>query len=144
MSNIEEIGHLVAPFEVDNNWVCTLCGEGKLQAESIVRHSCGQHLFYCSCLTIRLIMNPLCPTCQNLGSGTIAQMNNIKIGVTNKRSAFNKVCMKCIEIISRREEHIKIYRCKHRIHKSCTLDLILEKGISPKHGSIFCPLCDSQ
>jgi hypothetical protein len=140
MSNVEEIGHLVVPFEVDNNWVCTLCEEGKVFVDSIVRHSCGNHLFHCSCLSLRLIMNPTCPTCQTLGTGTIAQMNNIKIGVTNNRSDFNEICMKCMEIIYRREEHVKIHRCKHRIHKNCVIDLILEKGIT-SNGSVFCPLC---
>ena len=57
-------------------------------------------------------------------------MNNVYIAVRNTRSDFNEVCMNCMEIIDRREEHVKIVKCKHCLHKSCTLDLILEKGIS--------------
>ena len=140
MSNVEEIDHLVVPFEVENKWVCTLCEEGKVFDDKILRHSCGHHLFHCSCLTIRLFMSPLCPTCLTVGNGSIAQMNNVKIAVRNTRSDFNEVCMNCMEIIDRREEHIKMVKCKHCLHKSCTLDLILKKGIS-QFGKVYCPLC---
>ena len=140
MTNVEKIDHLIVPYEVENNWVCTLCEEGKEFVDTIVRHSCGHHLFHSSCLTIRLIMSPICPTCLTLGNGSIAQMNNIKIAVRNTRSDFNEVCMNCMEIIDRRKEHVKIAKCKHRQHKTCTLDLILEKGIS-HFGHFYCPLC---
>ena len=144
MSTIEQISHLIVPFEVEDLWVCTLCEEGKDVSDSIVRHSCGNHLFHCTCLNIRLMINPLCPTCQNLGNGNIAQMNNVKVAVYSTSSNFNEVCMRCLEIIYRREEHAINETCKHRFHKGCTLDLILEKGISPQNGLIFCPLCDSK
>ena len=140
MSNIEEIGHLVAPFEVDNNWVCTLCNEGKIYADSTVRHSCGNHLFHCSCLTMHLITNPLCPTCLNLGDGTIAQMNNVKVAVYPTRSNFKEICIKCRGTIDRREQHIKNLNCKHRFHRGCILDLLLDRGMSAT-GKIYCPLC---
>ena len=88
MSNVE-IDHLVVLFEVENNWVCTPCEEGKEFGDTIVRHSCGHHLFHSRSLTIRLIMSPLCPTCLTLGNGSISQMNNVKIaqGVISMRCA---------------------------------------------------------
>ena len=140
MSNPEEISHLVAPIEIDIGWACTLCHEGIEYTDSIVRHSCGLHLFHCSCLSIKLLENPECPTCHSLGPGTIAQMNNIKLGIYNARNNYNQICTKCLGTIDRFEGHVKLIKCKHRLHINCALDIILETGISHK-GIIFCTFC---
>ena len=140
MSIPEEISHLVAPVEMDIDWACALCNDGIEYMDTIVRHSCGLHLFHCSCLTVKLLDNPECPTCHILGPGTIAQMNNIKLGVYYTRNNYKQSCTKCLRAIDRFEGHVKLLKCKHRLHKSCSLDIILDSGVSNK-GILFCTFC---
>ena len=141
MTTSQDLNNLISRDRVDENWVCTLCEEGQQPNDHLVMHTCGVHIFYCSCLTFRIVMNdPVCSVCFITGNPNFSLVNNIKVGANYRNSKFCDICVSCRNTIEKYEAHIQLCICKHRLHKSCAMDQILENGITLR-GKINCPLC---
>jgi hypothetical protein len=140
MDACQNLDNLICRESVDENWVCTLCQEGPNPNDHLVMHTCATHIFHCSCLTLRMLTTPSCPVCLIDGNPNYSLVNNIRIGADFKCSKFCEICVSCRIEIRKYETYIQLFICKHRMHKSCTMEQILENGIS-RTGKINCPLC---